>query len=64
VQRIQSEDGKPILPLFITESVSKIYYRSDPNMKKEIIEKSKITGVGVQDGTMLTQLIGSSLQEI
>ena len=63
VQRIAGEDGKPILPLFITESVSKIYYRSEPSLKKEIIEKSKINGVGVQDGSTLTQMIGSSLQE-
>ncbi len=63
VQRIAGEDGKPILPLFITESVSKNYYRSEPSLKKEIIEKSKISGVGVQDGSTLTQMIGSSLQE-
>ncbi|GHM99084.1 membrane protein [Cytophagales bacterium WSM2-2] len=63
VQRIAGEDGKPILPLFITESVSKFYFRENPSLKKEIVEKSKISGVGVQDGTMLTQLIGSSLQE-
>jgi hypothetical protein len=63
VQRIAGEDGKPILPLFITESVSKIYYRTDPTLKKEMILKSKISGVGVTDGSTLTQLIGSSLQE-
>lgn len=63
VQRIAGEDGKPILPLFITESVSKIYYRNEPSLKKELILKSKISGVGVQDGSTLTQLIGSSLQE-
>ncbi len=63
VQRIAGEDGKPILPLFITESISKIYYRSEPSLKKELIQKSKISGVGVQDGSTLTQMIGSSLQE-
>ncbi len=63
VQRIAGEDGKPILPLFITESVSKFYYLGSRNLKKEVVEKSKINGVGVQDGTMLTQMIGSSLQE-
>lgn len=63
VERIAGEDGKPILPLFITESVSKIYYRDNPSLKKERILKTKISGVGVEDGTTVTQMIGSSFQE-
>ncbi len=63
VDRIAGEDGKPILPLFITESISKIYYRDNPRLKKENIEKTRINGVGVESGTLITQLIGSSFQE-
>lgn len=63
VDRIAGEDGKPILPLFITESVSKLFYRDNPSLKKESIIKSKINGVGVEDGTTVTQFIGSSFQE-
>jgi hypothetical protein len=63
IDRIAGEDGKPILPLFITESVSKIYYRDNPSLKYENILRSKINGVGVEDGTTVTQLVGSSFQE-
>lgn len=63
IDRIAGEDGKPILPIFITESVSKLYFRDKPELKKELIEKSKITGLGVEDGTSTIQLIGSSFQE-
>lgn len=63
IDRIAGEDGKPILPLLITESVSKIYYRDNPRLRFENILKSKINGVGVEDGTMVTQLVGSSFQE-
>lgn len=63
VERIAGEDGKPILPLFITESVSKVYYRDNPSLKKEQILKTKINGIGVEDGSTVTQLIGSSFQE-
>ncbi|MBX2894160.1 MAG: carboxypeptidase-like regulatory domain-containing protein [Cyclobacteriaceae bacterium] len=63
VERIAGEDGKPILPLFITESISKVYYRDNPSLKKEHILKTKISGVGVEDGTTVTQMIGSSFQE-
>lgn len=63
VERIAGEDGKPILPLFITESISKFYYRDNPALKTEHIQKTKISGVGVEDGTLVTQLIGGSFQE-
>lgn len=63
VERMAGEDGKPILPVLITESISKLYYRDNPSLKKEHILKSKINGVGVEDGTTVTQMIGSSFQE-
>ncbi|MEK6781447.1 MAG: DUF5686 family protein [Bacteroidota bacterium] len=63
VERMAGEDGNPILPVFITESVSKLYYRDNPSLKTEKILKSKINGVGMEDGTMITQFIGSSFQE-
>lgn len=63
VDRIAGEDGKPILPLFISESVSRFYFRDNPQLKHEHILKSKINGVGIQDGTLVTQFIGSSFQE-
>ncbi|HEX6224184.1 MAG TPA: DUF5686 family protein [Chryseolinea sp.] len=63
IEVIAGEDGKPILPLFITESLSKVYYRDNPSLKYEHILRSKINGVGVEDGTTVTQLVGSSFQE-
>ncbi len=63
IERIAGEDGKPILPLLITESVSKVYYRGNPTLRYENILRSKINGVGVEDGALVTQLVGSSFQE-
>ena len=63
IERIAGEDGKPVLPMLITESVSKIYYRDNPSLRFENILKSKINGVGVEDGATVTQLVGSSFQE-
>ena len=63
IDRIAGEDGKPILPMLITESISKVYYRDDPSLRYENILRSKINGVGVEDGAMVTQLVGSSFQE-
>ena len=64
IEVIAGEDGKAILPLFISESISDFYYRRDPApRKREFIRKTKLTGVGLQDGSLVSQLIGSSLQE-
>ncbi len=63
IDRIAGEDGKPVLPMLITESVSKVYYRDNPTLSYENILRSKINGVGVEDGTTVTQLVGSSFQE-
>lgn len=63
VDQIAGEDGKPILPLFISETISNFYYRSNPKLSHENILKTKISGVGVQDGSLVSQFIGSSFQE-
>ncbi|WP_133259776.1 DUF5686 and carboxypeptidase-like regulatory domain-containing protein [Pseudochryseolinea flava] len=63
VERMAGEDGKPILPMFISESVSKFYFRDNPQLRYENILHSKISGVGIEDGTLVTQFIGSSFQE-
>lgn len=63
VQSIAGEDGRPILPVFISESLSEFYFRSNPRLQKEFIKKTKVTGVGIEDGTLISQVIGSSFQE-
>ena len=63
VERIAGEDGKPVLPVFISESLSEYYYRNNPKLQHEKILKTKITGVGIEDGTLVSQFIGSSFQE-
>jgi hypothetical protein len=63
IQVIAGEDGKPILPIFISEALSTVYQRSEPRMKLEQINKTKITGIGVTDGTLTSQVIGGSFQE-
>lgn len=63
IERIAGEDGKPILPMFISENISKVYYRDEPRLKTEHIMHSKINGLGIEDGYMSTQLIGASFQE-
>ncbi len=63
IQQIAGEDGKPILPVFISEAVSRVYYKRSPAAKHEHMIKTRVSGVGITDGTLTSQLIGSSFQE-
>lgn len=63
IEQIAGDDGKPILPIFISEAISKYYYKNDPVYRKEHILKTKVSGVGITDGTTTSQIIGSTFQE-
>jgi len=55
------ENGTVYLPIFIYESVSKIYYRYFPRSKRQFIEASKISGIENQS---ISQFISNLYQEI
>lgn len=59
--QMKNEDGKYILPIFISETNSKYYYKSNPSNTKEIIEANKIMGFGVGEGSYVVDLLGTSM---
>ena len=63
IQELTNDEGEKILPIFFSETVSKFYYRNNPELRKEVIEKSKVTGVGITDGSTTSQITGSVFQE-
>ncbi len=38
-------NGKPYLPIFLEETVSKVYHRKNPKAKREVIKGSKMVGL-------------------
>ena len=52
---------KPSLPIFITESLSDFYFRTNPDRKKEVIKASKVTGI---ENTSVTSVMGDMYQNI
>lgn len=56
-------DGQMVMPLFMSENVSEVYFLKFPKRSKEIIKASKLTGIGVDDAQLFTQYAGSSFQE-
>jgi hypothetical protein len=54
-------NGKSYLPMFLTESLSDVYFRKSPKSKKEIIKASKISGV---DNESIAQFMGDMYQNV
>uniref|UniRef100_UPI0025DFCEDE DUF5686 and carboxypeptidase-like regulatory domain-containing protein n=1 Tax=Algoriphagus sp. TaxID=1872435 RepID=UPI0025DFCEDE len=63
IKQLTNDEGEKILPVFFSETLSKFYYRNNPELRKEIVEKSKVTGVGITDGSTTSQITGSAFQE-
>lgn len=60
---ITDENGQRAVPVFISETFSTFYARSNPEKAKERVLKSHVTGVGVSDGGLIAQLTGASFQQ-
>ncbi|HSG67447.1 MAG TPA: DUF5686 family protein, partial [Bacteroidales bacterium] len=48
-------NGKAYLPVFLSETLSEIYYRKEPRERKEIIKANKLSGV---ENESITQFLG------
>ncbi|RCR66014.1 DUF5686 and carboxypeptidase-like regulatory domain-containing protein [Larkinella punicea] len=60
---IYDSQGKPAVPVFVSETFSEYYQRANPRKVKERILKSRASGVGISDGGVSAQLTGSSFQQ-
>ena len=57
---ILDDQGHRLLPLLASESVSRYYFRSSPERKREDIRKTRIRGVAVDDAGLSSQLLGGT----
>lgn len=55
--------GKPMIPVLMSETLSDYYYRTNPTQAKEIIKAVKVEGIGMDDGSVLSQVLGSTFQD-
>ena len=56
-----ASNKKPYLPVFITETVSEVYFQRNPKLKKEVIKGSKVSGV---ENETVTQYLGDLYSNI
>ncbi|MCB0793026.1 MAG: carboxypeptidase-like regulatory domain-containing protein [Flavobacteriales bacterium] len=58
---IDSTDEKPYLPIFITETLSDVYYRQEPKTTREYIRATKVSGI---ENESISQLMGDMYQNV
>ncbi|MCC6818865.1 MAG: carboxypeptidase-like regulatory domain-containing protein [Bacteroidia bacterium] len=63
ISTLSEDKNKQVLPIFLSENLSNFYYNKNPRQNKEVIIASRVKGVGVDDGTFLSQLLGSTFQQ-
>ena len=62
--QMKNEEGKYILPMFISETFSQYFYNKEPSKSKELMLASTSTGIGIGDKSFITDLMGASLLQI
>jgi len=60
-ENIDSTDAKPYLPIFMTETLSEVYYRQKPKAEKELIRGTRVSGV---ENESISQFMGDMYQNI
>lgn len=60
-ENIDSTEEKPFLPMFMSESISKFYYRKNPKSEKEYIQATKVSGVNNES---VSQFTGDMYQKV
>lgn len=58
---IDSSEAKPYLPIFMTETLSEIYYRQKPKAQKEFIRGTKVSGI---ENESVSQFMGDMYQNV
>ncbi|MCB0396364.1 MAG: carboxypeptidase-like regulatory domain-containing protein [Flavobacteriales bacterium] len=55
-----AENGKPYLPMVMSESISDFYYKNKPHAQKEFIKASRVSGI---DNQSVSQFTGDMYQD-
>lgn len=60
-ENIDTAGGKPYLPVFMTESLSNVYYRQSPKAYREHIKGTKVSGI---QNESVSQFLGDMYQNV
>ncbi|PJJ52968.1 DUF5686 and carboxypeptidase-like regulatory domain-containing protein [Hymenobacter chitinivorans] len=51
------------LPIFASEVLSRVYVQTHPIRRREEVSRRQLRGIGPRDGSVLSQILGSSFQD-
>ncbi len=57
------EDGKLVIPFFMSEQISDVYYRKSPQRKKTVVTASRMNGIVLDNFQIFEAYLGKTLQE-
>ncbi|MGD1843666.1 MAG: DUF5686 family protein [Thermonemataceae bacterium] len=61
---LQDEEGKTMIPILVSESVSEAYFLGKPQKDREVIQATNLEGIGLEDAQGLGQILtGGQLNE-
>ncbi len=63
LHQMKNEDGKYILPVFISETSSHYYQRKNPSLSKDVILANTINGFGAEKQSYVIDIIGTSVMQ-
>jgi hypothetical protein len=63
IQGVTDESGNTLIPIYLSETISRFYVRNSPVLKRENIIRSQVKGVGLSADSWLSQLSGSAFQQ-
>ena len=58
---IDTTGGKPYLPIFMTETLSEVFYRQKPRARKEFIRGTKVSGI---ENESVSRFLGDMYQNV
>lgn len=59
--QVDTTGGKPYLPIFMTETLSDVYYRQEPKARREHIKGNRVSGI---ENESVTQFMGDMYQNV
>ncbi len=63
LNQFYDEDGEQLIPVFFSETISRVYHKNNPRVKRENILRTRVKGVGVDDNSWLAQMTGATFQQ-
>lgn len=63
LKQIAGSNGTPVLPIFMSETISDLTHQRSPDRKTENVLRTKVSGVGIEDGTLISQIVSAGFQQ-